>query len=64
MWYIIMTAMKPQKSNAEFWGLFSLEPCYTSTIYRYRLATTATFQYQPKKTAKITGKNFTVYAEL
>jgi hypothetical protein len=39
-----MTAMKPQKSNAEFWGLLSLEPCYTST--------TATFHYQLKKNCK------------
>jgi hypothetical protein len=44
-----MTAMKPQKSSAEFCGLFSLEPCYTSTIYRYRLA--AKYNKAPRRTA-------------
>jgi hypothetical protein len=47
MWSMI--AVKQQKSNAEFLGLFSLEPYYTSAIYRYRLATK--YNKAPRRTA-------------
>jgi hypothetical protein len=47
MWSMI--AMKPQKSNAEFWGLFSLEPCYT--LWPIDIDISRKYNKAPRRTA-------------
>jgi hypothetical protein len=59
-----MTAMKPQKPNAEFCGLFPWSLVILLRFIDIDWPQQLLFSTNQRKTAKITGKNLTVYTEL
>jgi hypothetical protein len=56
--------MKPQNSNAEILRAVLLGSLVILPRFIDIDSTTANFSTNQRKTAKITGKNFTVYTEL